>query len=70
MQKPCTVQTVQYNHNHNGGDDESTSSAVSNMHNTMSAASIQRLEGKYFIQVNRWAKSLPEHISINCALLF
>ena len=59
-------QTFQYNHNHNGGDDESTSSAVSNMHNTMSAASIQRLEGKYFIQVNRWALRVACQSIVRC----
>ena len=58
-------QTFQYNHNHNGGDDESTSSAVSNMHNTMSAASIQRLEGKHFNQVNRRALRVKKFTRIH-----
>ena len=64
-------QTFQYNHNHNGGDDESTSSAVSNMHNTMSAASIQRLEGKHFSQVIRRALCVftPTHFNRLCVVL-
>ena len=37
-------QNYQPNLNHSGGEDD-TSSVISNLHNTMSAASIQRLEG-------------------------
>ena len=40
----------QSNHINSGGDDDTSSAVVSNLHNMMSAASIQRLEGTIFNQ--------------------